>query len=103
MTKLDLIETLANKYESSLEPEDLELAVELILQEMTDALVEDRGVEIRGFGSLRLRHRSSQLGRNPKTGETVQLNDRRIPYFTPGRKFRLEIANSDDSSTPIGD
>lgn len=98
MTKLDLIESLAREYEGLLEPEDLEYAVELILQELADALAEDRGVEIRGFGSLRLRHRSPQIGRNPKTGTTVQLGNRRIPYFTPGREFRLEIARSGGSS-----
>lgn len=94
MTKIELTESLAAKYSGLLASTDLNLVVDLILDEMTEALAEDRGVEIRGFGSLRLRHREPQTGRNPKTGETVQLGNRRIPYFTPGREFRLEIANS---------
>lgn len=94
MTKSELVEALAARYEDVLPFEDLELAVDLILEEMTDALADDRGVEIRGFGSFRNRHWQPRTGRNPKTGESVKLGNRRIPFFTPGRELRQAIADS---------
>ncbi|MYD44497.1 MAG: integration host factor subunit beta [Gammaproteobacteria bacterium] len=94
MTKSELVMLLAEKYEDVLPEEDLVLAVDLIVNELTAALGDDRGVEIRGFGSFRNRHWQPRQGRNPKTGEAVALGERRIPYFTPGRELRETVAKS---------
>ncbi len=93
MTKSELVDSLAEKYESLLPPEDLELAVDLILDELSEAIADDRGVEIRGFGSFRNRHWKPRRGRNPKTGASVELGVRRIPFFKPGRELREAVAN----------
>lgn len=92
MTKSELVASLAEKYESVLAPEDLELAVNLILEELREAIADDRGVEIRGFGSFRNRHWKPRRGRNPKTGGSVPLGIRRIPFFKPGRELREAVA-----------
>ena len=91
MTKSDLVQSLAAEYESMLPPEDLEFAVELILDELSQAIADDRGVEIRGFGSFRNRHWQPRHGRNPRTGVEVSLSNRRIPFFKPGRQLREEV------------
>lgn len=95
MTKSDLVEALALKYEEVLPAEDLEYAVDLILDELTEAIADDRGVEIRGFGSFRNRHWQPRRGRNPKTGDAVDLGQRRIPYFKPGRELRDAVAKAE--------
>ena len=95
MTKSDLVEALALKYEDVLPAEDLEYAVDLILDELTEAIADDRGVEIRGFGSFRNRHWQPRRGRNPKTGDAVDLGERRIPYFKPGRELRDAVAGAE--------
>ena len=93
MTKIDLINELASQYEDVLPPELVEFAVELILEELSEAIADDRGVEIRSFGSFRNRHWQPRRGRNPKTGESVDLGVRRIPYFKPGRELRESVAS----------
>jgi integration host factor subunit beta len=58
------------------------------------SLKEGEKIELRGFGSFRIRHRGPRLGRNPKTGERVEVPAKRIPYFKPGKELR-EMLNSD--------
>ncbi|HDZ16025.1 MAG TPA: integration host factor subunit beta, partial [Methylophaga aminisulfidivorans] len=69
MTKSDLIEVLSEK-QSLLNYRDVELAVKLILEQMSDSLSEGDRIEIRGFGSFTLHHRPPRVGRNPKSGES---------------------------------
>lgn len=91
MNKSDLVESLTLEYEDELPPMDVRYAVDVILDSLTEALVLDRDIEIRGFGSFRNRRRKSQIGRNPQNGEEVHLGDRLIPSFKPGQDLRLRV------------
>lgn len=90
MTKSELIERIALAQEQ-LPPKDIELAVKMILEEMTLALVRNQRIEIRGFGSFSLHYRNPRLGRNPKTGERVDLPGKYVPYFKPGKELRERV------------
>ena len=76
---------------SSLTNKDIELAVKVILEQMTSALSSGGRIEIRGFGSFSLRYRAPRLGRNPKTGESVGLASKYVPHFKPGRILRDRV------------
>lgn len=90
MTKSELIEKIAGKQEQ-LPPRDVELAVKMILEKMTQALVHNDRIEVRGFGSFCLHFREPRLGRNPKTGDTVELSGKYVPYFKPGKEMRERV------------
>jgi len=68
------------------------LCVEVILSELTSAIASGEGVEMRGFGSFYKRHRKGRIGINPKTGEKVEVDEKFIPFFKPG-KFLKEAVN----------
>jgi integration host factor subunit beta len=70
---------------------DVELAVKLMLDQMTDALASGERIEIRGFGSFSLHYRAPRMGRNPKTGETVPLPAKYVPHFKPGKELREQV------------
>ena len=65
-----------------------------MLNKLTEALQHSEGVELRGFGSFRIRHRGARTGRNPKTGDKVKVPPKRIPYFKPGKELR-ELPNDE--------
>ncbi len=90
MTKSDLIERLAEK-QAMLNYRDVELAVRLILEQMSDSLAAGERIEIRGFGSFTLHHRPPRIGRNPKSGESVQLGEKYVPHFKPGKELRDRV------------
>ena len=90
MTKSELIETLALK-QTHLMQKDVELAVRLILDHVSNALEREERVEIRGFGSFALHHRPARIGRNPKTGEAVEIPSKRVPHFKPGKEMRERV------------
>ena len=90
MTKSELIDKIAAK-QDHLPPRDVELAVKMILERMTQALVQNRRIEVRGFGSFCLHFRAPRVGRNPKTGEQVELNGKYVPYFKPGKNMRERV------------
>ena len=90
MTKSELIERIA-AHQDQLPPKDVELAVRMILEKMTQALVDNCRIEIRGFGSFCLHFREPRLGRNPKTGDAVQLNGKYVPHFKPGKELRERV------------
>jgi integration host factor subunit beta len=90
MTKSELIEKIANK-QNQLPMRDVELAVKMILENMTQELVNNGRIEIRGFGSFSLHFRGPRLGRNPKTGEKVELSSKYVPYFKPGKELRDRV------------
>ena len=83
MTKAELVDTLAATLQ--LTKHQTETVVNLFLQCITDALRKGDKVELRGFGSFRLRHRRSRVARNPRTGAPVQIPAKRVPWFTPGK------------------
>lgn len=93
MTKSDLIEILAMK-QMHLAAKDVELSVKIILEEMSNALSSGERIEIRGFGSFSLHYRPPRTGRNPKTGESVNLNGKHVPHFKPGKQLRERIMES---------
>ncbi len=100
MTKSELIERIAAR-QDQLSAKDIELAVKLVLEYMSQALSTGERIEIRGFGSFSLHYRAPRIGRNPKTGESVALDGKYVPHFKPGKEMRdrvnesLQIENGD--------
>ncbi|MFV8817102.1 integration host factor subunit beta [Haliea sp. E17] len=90
MTKSELIETIAAR-QSQLSAKDVELAVKTILEHMAQALASGERIEIRGFGSFSLHYREPRRGRNPKTGDAVQLSGKFVPHFKPGKELRERV------------
>lgn len=93
MTKAHLVEEVARSTE--LTKKDAEVIVSTVLESIVDSLKEGDKIELRGFGSFRIRERGSRIGRNPKTGARVDVPSRKIPYFKPGKELRKRL-NSDD-------
>lgn len=86
MTKAELVEEVAN--ESELTKKDAEVIVQTVLDSITESLQRGEKVELRGFGSFRIRNRSSRQGRNPKTGSRVSVPAKKVPYFKPGKEIK---------------
>jgi integration host factor subunit beta len=99
MTKSELIEKISAS-QDQLPPKDVELAVRMIIERMTSALVANQRIEIRGFGSFSLHYRAPRMGRNPKTGDPVQLSGKYVPYFKPGKDLRTRVNDSLQPSAP---
>ena len=89
MTKPGLIDELAAV--SALTKKESETVIETIFEQITQALVKGDKIELRGFGSFRVRHRNARRGRNPKTGTLVSIPRRRIPFFKVGRRLRQRV------------
>ncbi|WP_192034571.1 integration host factor subunit beta [Halomonas sp. YLGW01] len=90
MTKSELIEQIAMR-QPELSVKDVEAAVRIILDDVTDALADGGRVEIRGFGSFSLHYREPRIGRNPKTGDPVELEGKFVPHFKPGKELREQV------------
>lgn len=90
MTKSELIELLAAK-QPQLDQKDVELAVKELLEQMASALASGERIEVRGFGSFSLHYRPPRIGRNPKTGDSVMVPDKRVPHFKPGKELRERV------------
>ena len=86
MTKAELVEKVADKIQ--LTKKQTETVVNILLNCITEALSEGDKVELRGFGSFRIRKRNPREGRNPKTGDTVQIPAKRVPFFKAGKELR---------------
>ncbi len=91
MTKADLIDEVARN--SVLSKKDAEVIVQTVLDSIVESLKNGGKVELRGFGSFRLRERASRHGRNPKTGDKVFVPAKKVPYFKPGKDLK-ELINS---------
>jgi integration host factor subunit beta len=91
MTKAELVDGVARN--SGLSKKDAEVIVQTVLDSIIDSLQGGEKVELRGFGSFRLRERAPRQGRNPKTGEKVHVPAKKVPYFKPGKELR-ELINS---------
>lgn len=89
MTKSELIESLAKSKQLSLK--DAEIYVKDILESITHSLEEGTRVEIRGFGSFVLHYRQPRVGRNPKTGGTVELEAKAVPHFKAGKELKDRV------------
>ena len=90
MTKSELVEIIASK-QTQLSVKDVELAVKTIIEHMSHSLSDGQRIEIRGFGSFSLHYRAPRTGRNPKTGEAVQLPAKYVPHFKPGKELREQV------------
>jgi integration host factor subunit beta len=90
MTKAELVDEIAGK--ADLTRKHSEVIVDAVFSSIIEALQEGDKIELRGFGSFRVRHRASRTGRNPKTGEGVQVPAKKVPYFKPGKELR-ELIN----------
>ncbi len=90
MTKSELIERIT-ALQPQLSAKDVELAVKTIIEQMSHALATGERIEIRGFGSFSLHYRAPRKGRNPKTGDTVELDGKYVPHFKPGKEMRERV------------
>jgi integration host factor subunit beta len=97
MTKSELIERIA-ALQPQLSVKDIELAVKAILEHMSLTLAQGERIEIRGFGSFSLHYREPRQGRNPKTGDTVELAGKYVPHFKPGKEMRERVNQSIQSN-----
>ena len=90
MTRSDLVEALAGRF-VQLTHRDTEYAVKAILDAMNDALVKGHRIEVRGFGSFSVNRRPPRIGRNPRSGESVEIPEKRVPHFKPGKALRESV------------
>lgn len=90
MIRSELLQTLA-KDNPDLRAEEVEQVVDIFFDEITKRLAEGGRVELRGFGAFSTREREARTGRNPRTGETVSVPAKRVPYFKPGKEMRERL------------
>ena len=91
MTKADLVDEVAKL--SNLTKKETELIVNTVFDSISSALARVEKVELRGFGSFRVRRRNSRRGRNPKTGASVSVPGKKVPFFKVGKGLR-ELVNA---------
>jgi integration host factor subunit beta len=92
MTKAELIEELSNVADHT--RKHSEVIVEAVFSSIADALQNGEKIELRGFGSFKLRRRESRTGRNPKTGAGVVVPAKQVPHFKPGKELREMLNRS---------
>ncbi len=92
MIKSELVAQLAQRY-PHLYHRDVERIVTTMLDEITKALAKGHRVELRGFGAFSVKVRPSRMGRNPRTGEPVAVDEKRAPFFRTGKELRERLNN----------
>lgn len=102
MIKSELIQRLAERY-PDLYQRDIELVVNTVLDEIIDALSRGDRVELRGFGAFSVRNRPSRIGRNPRTGEKVEVAEKFVPFFKTGKEMRVRLNEGRDLSDDDGE
>ena len=90
MIRSELLQALA-KDNPDLRADEIEQVVDIFFDEITKRLAEGGRVELRGFGAFSTREREARTGRNPRTGETVEVPSKRVPYFKPGKEMRERL------------
>jgi integration host factor subunit beta len=90
MIRSELLVALA-KENPELRAEEVERVVDLFFEEIAQRLAQGGRVELRGFGAFSTRERDARKGRNPRTGDTVDVPGKRVPYFKPGKEMRLRL------------
>ena len=93
MTRSELIDLMADS-QHQLSTKDVELAVKLLIDHMSETLSTGQRIEIRGFGSFSLHYREPRKGRNPRTGDAVELRGKHVPHFKPGKELRERVNRS---------
>ncbi|MBP9539735.1 integration host factor subunit beta [Vitreoscilla massiliensis] len=95
MTKSELMlrlaELVAAQKGTQLVAKDVEHSVKVLVDTMTRSLAKGQRIEIRGFGSFDLNHRPARVGRNPKTGDKVEVPEKYVPHFKPGKELRERV------------
>jgi integration host factor subunit beta len=97
MTKADLVEEVSRVTE--LTRKDSEVIVDQLFDSVIKALKSGDKLEVRGFGSFRVRQRNARVGRNPKTGENVEVPAKRVPYFKPSKELK-DLINDGTAGAP---
>ncbi len=100
MTKAELVEDVARAAE--LTKKDAERLVEIVFESIIETLNHGEKIELRGFGSFRVRERGARRGRNPKTGAPVDIPAKRVPYFKPGKELKELINDGSDEQPSAG-
>ncbi len=100
MTKADLVEQVADAIGPGLTKKECALVVDGFLNAVKQALAQGNGIEIRGFGTFKVRHRKARVARNPRTGEPVQVPARVSPVFKPSKHLRSRVARLEVSDGP---
>ena len=90
MIRSELLQALA-KDNPELRQEEVEQVLDIFFDEITERLAECGRVELRGFGTFSTREREARTGRNPRTGEAVEVPSKRVPYFKPGKEMRERL------------
>jgi integration host factor subunit beta len=90
MIKSELVQRIAEQ-NPHLYLRDVENIVNAILDEITDALAQGNRVELRGFGAFSVKHRDARLGRNPRTGAHVSVDEKAVPFFKTGKEMRERL------------
>ncbi|MFQ5441969.1 MAG: integration host factor subunit beta [Thermodesulfobacteriota bacterium] len=90
MTKSELIEMVSGRVDN-FSKKDVELIVDTLFDSMSGSLSRGEKVEIRGFGSFKIKHRDGRQGRNPKSGENIYIESKRVPFFKAGKEIRERI------------
>ena len=105
MTKAELVEKVANQI--NLTKKQTEVVVNTVFSSITDSLADGKKVELRGFGSFRIRQRNARVGRNPKSGQKVDVPSKKVPFFKAGKELRelvdereVEEAAREEQKTP---
>ncbi|MEM6414913.1 MAG: integration host factor subunit beta [Pseudomonadota bacterium] len=105
MIKSELVQKLADE-NPNLFHRDVEKIVSIFFQEISDALVQGDRVELRGFGAFSVKHRPARIGRNPRSGDAVQIEEKYSPFFKAGKEIRDRLNSSrtesrDFSGVPV--
>lgn len=95
MTKADLVEQITESIGPGITKKDCALVVDGFINAVKQALIDQRNIELRGFGTFKVRHRKARMARNPRTGEPVEVPARPVPVFKPSRTFRDKVAEAD--------
>ena len=91
MTKAELVERVSNQI--NLTKKQTEVVVNTVFSSITESLAEGKKVELRGFGSFRIRQRNARIGRNPKSGQQVEVPSKKVPFFKAGKELRQLVDN----------
>lgn len=100
MTKADLVEQVADAIGPGVTKRDCALVVDGFLNAVKQALARGDNIEIRGFGTFKVRHRKARLARNPRTGEPVRVPARSAPVFKPSRYLRAQVERLNAAKSP---
>jgi integration host factor subunit beta len=90
MIRSELVQLLSRDH-PDLSAQDIETIIDTFFEQIIERLVQDGRVELRGFGAFSTRARDGRTGRNPRTGETVTVDAKRVPYFKPGKEMRARL------------